>query len=172
MISSPKYSLQNHLRNKLREPIGFLVKNQNFIESVKKYDKIVSVGDLVTYNLLSNNIKPFFCVIDYQNKRQENKEEINQTLRKYGNEVIKVNNPAAMITNELWNVIKDIYINVKTASEIRVEVDGEEDLAALPAILMAPVNVTIIYGLPDKGVVIVPSTDENKQKVKDILLEM
>jgi uncharacterized protein (UPF0218 family) len=37
---------------------------------------------------------------------------------------------------------------------------------------LAPPDVTIIYGLPNKGVVVVKASDENKQKVKEILDEM
>ena len=53
-----------------------------------------------------------------------------------------------------------------------IEIDGEEDLAALPAILLAPGDVTIIYGLPDKGVLVVKPTPKNKQLVKEILNKM
>jgi len=50
---------------------------------------------------------------------------------------------------------------------IRIEVDGEEDLATLPSIYLSPNrDVTIIYGMPDKGVVIVKTNDENKIKIK------
>ena len=56
---------------------------------------------------------------------------------------------------------------------IRIEVLGEEDLSALPAIFLAPNrDVTIIYGLPDKGVVVVKTNEENKNKAKKIIDEM
>ncbi|MCK4902903.1 MAG: DUF359 domain-containing protein, partial [Thermoplasmatales archaeon] len=48
----------------------------------------------------------------------------------------------------------------------------EEDLASLAAIYMAPSDVTIIYGLPDKGVLVIKPTPENKRLVKEILDKM
>jgi uncharacterized protein (UPF0218 family) len=81
-----------------------------------------------------------------------------------------VDNPAGTITNELWNLIKKLFTD--HVSDVLIMVNGEEDLAALPAILFAPSDVTIIYGMPDKGVVAVPATEHHKQKVKDIIAKM
>jgi uncharacterized protein (UPF0218 family) len=53
-----------------------------------------------------------------------------------------------------------------------IEVDGEEDLASLAAISLAPGGVTVIYGLPNKGVVVVDATTANKKKVKEVLDRM
>ena len=53
-----------------------------------------------------------------------------------------------------------------------IEVEGEEDLAALAAIYLAPPDVTIIYGLPNKGVVVVKATEAHKAQVKEILDKM
>jgi Uncharacterized protein conserved in archaea len=50
-------------------------------------------------------------------------------------------------------------------------VDGEEDLAALSAIFLAPENTKVIYGMPDEGVVVVDSSD-SKEKVKKLLKKM
>ena len=52
------------------------------------------------------------------------------------------------------------------------QVDGEEDLASLVAIYLAPSDVTVIYGLPDKGVLVVKSDTEYKKMVKKILDKM
>ena len=69
-------------------------------------------------------------------------------------------------------MIEDIYNQDLENMSLRIEIEGEEDLAALPAIWLAPRDVTIIYGLPDKGVVIAKSNDENKKKAKEILDKM
>jgi len=167
-----KYSLPEFLREKLKEPIGFLVSENELIDYLKQGTIVVSVGDKVTGTLIHHDIPPAICIIDYQSKRKENDDELNKLLRSFGKTVEQVVNPPGLITNELWDCIKRTYNSLQKDSSIRIEVEGEEDLAALPAIIMAPENVTIIYGLPDRGVVVVPSTEEYKQKVKEILAEM
>ena len=54
----------------------------------------------------------------------------------------------------------------------RIEIEGEEDLASLAAIFLAPSNVTVIYGLPDKGVLVVNPDSDIKRRVKEIIDKM
>jgi hypothetical protein len=89
-------------------------------------------------------------------------------IKSFGKKAIVVKNTAGAISDDLWNVIKYAFESLDEGG-IRIEVDGEEDLASLAAIYMAPVDVTIIYGLPDKGVLVVKPTKEIKDKVKKIL---
>ena len=70
------------------------------------------------------------------------------------------------------DTIQSICTNMASSDHIQLIINGEEDLAALPAILYAPSNATIIYGMPNKGVVIVSSTEEYKEKIRFILSEM
>ncbi|MDG6219552.1 MAG: DUF359 domain-containing protein [Candidatus Thermoplasmatota archaeon] len=144
---------------------------KEFLASIKGSDvKIVSVGDLVTHMLLSNQISPLFSIVDNHSCRQRLHESKIQKIHQYGSKKVFVENPAGCITEELWTVIEKLYVN--NESGVLVIINGEEDLAALPAILLAPSDVTIIYGMPDKGVVEVPATDYNKQKVNDIIAKM
>ncbi len=172
MPSSSRYVLPNSLRTTLKEPIGTLADGQTLLDRMKHETRIVSIGDQVTYTLLCNEIHPWICIIDYQIKRQKDDDYIKEKLKNYGDHCVQVYNPAGSITKELYKMIEQSYQNLSSNETLRMEVDGEEDLAALPAILLAPENVTIIYGLPDKGVVIVPSTEKHKQKVRSILNEM
>ena len=172
MLSSAKYTLPQNLRGKLKEPLGVLVSEKELFEMITAESQVISIGDQVTYTLLQRNIFPVFCVIDYQSKRKETTQEINTVLRSFGKTIEQVENPPGVITYELWNAIEQAYKQLDKDLLLRIEVRGEEDLAALPAIFLAPENVTIIYGLPDRGVVVVPSTEESKRKVKEILAEM
>jgi uncharacterized protein (UPF0218 family) len=163
--------LPDNLRSLLREPIGQLVNENELIDILKNEKYIVSIGDLVTYTILKNEIEPIFCIVDYKTRRRKCSIEIIDFIKSFGKKSIVVKNPPATISDDLWNVIKIAYKNIELSS-LRIEVDGEEDLASLAAIYMAPPDVTIIYGLPDKGVLIVKSNNENKRKVKDILNKM
>lgn len=171
MSATIKFKLPASLRNRLKEPLGNLLDEKDFLANIKESEvKIVSVGDLVTHMLLTNQVSPLFSIVDNHSCRQRLQESMIQTIHQYGSKKIHVENPAGSITEELWTVIKNLYSY--NESGVLVIINGEEDLAALPAILLAPSDVTIIYGMPDKGVVEVPATEHHKQKVKDIIAKM
>ena len=50
-----------------------------------------------------------------------------------------------------------------------IKVKGEEDLLALPAILLAPLHSIMLYGQMDMGIVMVEVTEEKKKEVMEIL---
>ncbi len=164
--------LPEHLRNALKEPLGILVDEQELLRFLANKQYIVSIGDLVTYTLLTHHIEPLFCVVDYKTRRGDCESLVKETLQSFGKKTVRVHNPAGVITDELWHEIEHAYAQTTGKGPIRIEVDGEEDLAALVAIYLAPGDATIIYGLPNKGVVVVSATEESKQKVKEILDEM
>jgi uncharacterized protein (UPF0218 family) len=89
----------------------------------------------------------------------------------YGKTVVKVRNPPGTISDELWGTLEEVFAHPELYP-VRVEVEGEEDLASLAAIALAPGGATIIYGLPNRGVVVVSATPEHKKKVFDVLQRM
>ena len=163
--------LPSNLRDLLKEPMGQLVDEKKLLNLLKKEKFVVSVGDLVTYTILKKNIEPIFCVVDFKTRRGECTEEIVEFIKSFGKKSIVVKNPPGTISDDLWRVIELAYEN-KEIGSLRIEIDGEDDLASLAAIFLAPNDVTIIYGLPDKGVLVVKPTYENKKKVKEILDKM
>ena len=46
---------------------------------------------------------------------------------------------------------------------LKIYVEGEEDLATLPAVLLSPTGSMVAYGQPGEGVVLV-EVDESKKK--------
>ena len=164
--------LPDDLRDILKEPIGKLVNEKQLLKLLRDEKYIVSVGDQVTYTLVKNNIEPIFCVVDYKTRRGEFPLEFIQIIKTYGDKIVRVNNPQGCITDELWEAIENAFEKADDCVTTRIEVDGEEDLASLVAIFLAPLDVTIIYGLPNKGVLVVKPTQENKEKVCDILNQM
>lgn len=163
--------LPDNLREKLKEPLGSLVDEQGLLKQLKNINNIVSVGDFVTFTLLKHRINPIICIVDYIIERKECSSEIRKKILRFGKFHIKIKNPSGTITDELWNTIESAYNNLEKGPYC-IEIEGEEDLAALPAIYLAPSDVTIIYGLPNKGVVIVKATQAQKNKVKEILDKM
>ena len=80
-----------------------------------------------------------------------------------------MDNPAATLTQELVDVIKDLLAGDR---RVKIVVDGEEDLATLPAILYAPLGSTVVYGQPNEGSVAVVVTPERKEYAKSIMDKM
>lgn len=163
--------LPDNLRDFLKKPVGQLVDEKELLELLQNETYIVSIGDMVTYTLLKNEIEPIFCIVDYKTRRGECSSEMIELIKSFGNKSVIVENPPATISDDLWNVIEMAYENLEIGS-LRIEIEGEEDLASLAAIYMAPSDVTIIYGLPDKGVLVIKPTPENKRLVKEILDKM
>ncbi|MBU7033234.1 MAG: DUF359 domain-containing protein [Theionarchaea archaeon] len=115
--------------------------------------KVIAIGDVVAENLLKVDIEPEMIIVDGRSLR----ESVNTSLECD----ITVTNPQSEITEELVDAIKKGYR--------RIFVEGEEDLAALPAILYADEQSIIVYGQPGEGIMIIRPTEENKEKVRETL---
>ena len=163
--------LPDNLRHLLKEQMGQLVNEKQLIELLKNKKNIVSIGDQVTFTILKHKIKPVFCVVDYKTRRGKCPKDVVDVIRSFGDKHITISNPAGVLSDELWDAIEDCFKNMGKTS-CRIEVEGEEDLASLAAIFLAPSDVTVIYGLPDKGVLVVNPDSNNKKRVKEILDKM
>ncbi len=163
--------LPENLREKLKEPIGKLVDEKTLLKLLKDEKYIISIGDMVTYTLLKNDIEPSICVVDFILERKKYEKEMMDKIKNFGEKIVKVKNPAGAITDGLWDAI-DKSIKNMSEKKYRIEVDGEEDLASLVAIYLAPTYATVIYGLPDKGVLLVKANQVHKAKVEEILNKM
>lgn len=83
---------------------------------------------------------------------------------------LRVKNAAGFITKRLAKTISgSIRQYQDTGKPGLVEVIGEEDLAAMPAILLAPLGSVVIYGQPGEGIVIVEVTEEKKEELIQLL---
>ncbi len=161
------YTLPEEKREELRKPLGELMSEED-LKRKHIHGKIVTVGDKVTLTLKKNGIRPHMAIIDYKIERKEcNGEE--RCIIANGEKVLKVKNPSGHITSELWNAIATGYASNEP---VTIEVDGEEDLAALPAICLASHDTTVLYGLPSKGIVVVEVGKEERKKVWEFLKQM
>ena len=162
------YVLPDEFRKRLKEPLGFLLDEKGLIEAVKTRRVIISVGDMVTFTLLKHGVKPDVAVFDFQCKRRVCSGKMKELLGSYGDVKLRVRNKPGTISEELWNAIKEAYSLCRN-KKVSVVVDGEEDLASLAAISLAPSDVTVIYGLPDKGVLLIDVTEKEKNIVNAVL---
>lgn len=162
------------MRKTLQHPLGQLIRadDSNFIETITEIanqvrqlkNKIVTVGDVVSSTLLKAGVSPDIIIIDFKTKRKPLPPS----------EVVKcdysVVNPAGIIKKEVWPLLTDLYQKGKIP--IRLHVDGEEDLLAIPATLLAPNGSIVLYGQPDQGIVIIYVNKDTKQRFQDIVKAM
>jgi len=169
--------LPEELRSELKPPLGKLFKGRGQECIIPMQDllapapKVVAVGDVTTFCLLSSSgRKPDICIVDHKTKRMPVPDHVQQgigDLDEY--EMIEVENPPATLTSELVEVIRD---QLAKDRRVKIVVDGEEDLATLPAILYAPLGSTVVYGQPNEGSVAVVVTPERKEYAKSIMNKM
>lgn len=144
--------LSESLRNKLKEPFGRIVS----VKDVKE-ESIISIGDISTLELLKTK-KPKLAIIDYLVQRQPYISNIKPT--------IKVLNLPGQISEALISKIETVLRGNKHQI---IQVLGEEDLAAIPAILLSPLGTAVLYGQPNKGLVKVRVDLEIKDRICKLL---
>ncbi|WP_409201073.1 GTP-dependent dephospho-CoA kinase family protein [Methanobrevibacter sp. DSM 116169] len=137
---------------------------EDAIPEIKKSEFFISVGDATLNNLIQNNIYPNLSIIDNLIQRKNHDYKIIKSELLYN-----AKNPSGFITENLWETI-DTAINsaINNDNHHLIVVDGEEDLAVLPCILIAPDETTIAYGQPNEGLVLLKVSDV-KNKAENIL---
>jgi len=160
-----RYILPESMKDELREPLGDLMDDETFRSFLgpETCKRIITVGDIITRRVVNEGMLPWISIIDGKTKR-----EVLSNGFIYPEEPVHVKNPPGTITSELWSAIEKACSD---ENDTLIFVDGEEDLATLPAILLAPAATLVLYGMPDEGVVVV-RVDEAKEKVKELLKKM
>ncbi len=155
--------LKKESREIFKKPFGKVYKRITDIDNLLFKDHfIISIGDETTNNILNANIKPKIGIIDNIIEREASKHSI-----EYHALTLNAINPPGTITLNLWETIKKAFM-LSDKSDILIVVDGEEDLAVIPCVLMAPPCSIILYGQPGEGIVLV-ETDKLKEKARKLL---
>ena len=155
--------LTEKLRVELQKPFGELCSNANCAEKLRAYSKIVTVGDITTYNVVQAGIVPDVSIIDGITMRERVPDDICSTISTDPRVIYKVNNPAGSISLQLCNAIRSSMERIARSELVRIVVNGEEDLAVIPAVVEAPLGAAVVYGQPNKGMVIIAITQERKK---------
>jgi len=168
------YVLSEKLRKEFKQPFGELIKNpdKSTIETVvRKRNPVVCVGDRVTYTLLSFNLHIDVAIVDYRSLRKPFFEA--DSIKDMAAQRMKFRNPAGTIsTTSERKIKKAMKRRFPLNTPILMEVDGEEDLLLLPAVIHAPQNAVIFYGQPGEGMVAVFPNDELRKKMSSYLAQM
>ncbi len=163
----------------LKEPFGTLFEGPESDHSIaikKALDSIsqnnspiIGVGDVTVKSLQDIDNIANIALIDEKTKRVawEGFREINQSLYDC---VIECQNPPGMLTKSLFESCKVAINNWNiNRSKTLIIVDGEEDLAPLLLHLLAPLNTAILYGQPNRGVVLRITGLDSKSRCQSLI---
>ncbi|WP_435123997.1 GTP-dependent dephospho-CoA kinase family protein [Halobaculum sp. D14] len=160
-------TLPEALRSAFKEPLGAVYTDAEPLLR-DAGDPVVAVGDVVTYHLRVAGRDPDVAVIDGKTKREAVSTEIAAVLD--GDDPrIEVENPPATISEAMLDALRDA---LDRDEPVVVYVDGEEDLATLPAIVAAPDGASVVYGQPDEGMVLVDVDAEARAEARSLLRRM
>jgi len=157
------------LRKELKEPQGILIQGpfEETMNKLKDYilkekpSTVISVGDVVSQNLVKSGICVDILIVDNKTMRKSI-----QPITVEAQQTLHAKNPAGTITDEAWDAIKQaLQGNVRT----KIVIDGEEDLLTLVTVLSAPDDAFVVYGQPKVGVVLVKVNNENRKNMRRIV---
>ena len=163
------FRLPEELRPKLAKPLGRVygaeeVGGGEFQSVVRNASMVVTVGDRVTDTLEEVGRTPDVQVVDEVERRSLRSPPKVPFAR-----LVRVKNPAGELTLAAIEGMKKAFGGKKP---VRVKVEGEEDLMAMLAIVLAPVSAVVFYGQPGVGVVAVKSDAASRSRSRAILARM
>jgi hypothetical protein len=165
------YALTATQRDSLKQPLGELIVGtvqecSSVLADVVAKEKpriLILVGDTVSRNAVQSGIEPDVLIIDKLEKRGRA-----AIFPFRGRRIIRTTNLAGRIEMDAWHAIEQAILERNAT----VEVDGEEDLLAIPAVLSAPNGSLVVYGQPSVGIVIIRVSEDKKSETRRILDSM
>jgi len=153
----------------LKKPQGLLIagpfektmKRLKELIDKEKPSKVISVGDIVSRNMIEHGFSLDVLVVDNRVMRKAI-----QPITVDADQTLCAENPPGAITEEAWAAIRSA---VEQKGQTRVIVDGEEDLLTIVTVLSAPENALVVYGQPHVGIVVVKVTEETREKMRRIV---
>ena len=180
-LSTYKGAISPRLRKDLKMPLGILLKgnlqspNSLIIKLRKSLAKtnnsiIITVGDEVTTLCNRFGIGIDLAIIDFKIKRKKVYDNLSDLGFRRNKPDFLVENPRGFIRSKMISAIdmslKEIVLKGKQQI---IKVNGEEDLAGIPAILLAPLGSVVMYGQPGGGLVIVRVSEDRKKHLIRLL---
>jgi len=127
---------------------------------------LIAVGDVVTHHLTQAGVNPDVAVVDGISEREQVAQDVLDG-RPVLDSTVHVESDPATVSRQLLDALVDAIHAAPDRSTL-IEVDGEEDLATLPAVLAAPIDATIVYGQPGQGMVRVDVSSGVKEQVQEL----
>lgn len=158
----------------LREPFGLLLKDEEITSSklhslLERAKLIVSVGDATTDRLSLCGLVPSVYIVDGKERREQRLKVGGESHLNFSVRELRCSNPAGTISRGALRVLQEALALVREVRPVKVFVDGEEDLLALPLLYLVPYGSVILYGQPLEGIVVVKVSLEVRRKAKDLM---
>ena len=153
-------------RSKLKIPFGKIAKIDRL--TAKKYPPYAAIGDITVSAFLKTGVQPQISIVDFMVERKKVYSQLSQLGFATNNvDTIVKNTPGSISAG----IIEEVAKSTKKLSRTIILVDGEEDLVAVPAILLAPLGTYVYYGQPQKGAVKVEVSEKIKEDVCKLLVK-
>ncbi len=162
-LSKNNFTLPRKLRPTLGEPFGLVTGK---ITNPNDADLLVTIGDQTTSDALKAGILPDVSVIDYKIQRVKSFQAPTDLGFKRKIKIFAAINPKGMISKDLSITL---HKSLNYEEKCVLVVDGEEDLAVLPAVLLAPIGTCVYYGLRNEGIVKILVDVDCKNNFLDLL---
>jgi len=156
------------MRAQLASGLGKMVGLEDLPAELEGCRFLMAVGDMVSFTLLDNGFKPDLVVYDLMTERRQYTSLIAKLDDMKGVSV-KVANPAGQITAEL---VQEIARAIDRDVPTKIQVEGEEDLAALACAAMAPLGSCLMYGVPGKGMALLRIDEEAAGRARSMIYSM
>lgn len=149
----------------LKEPFGKLIKENEVTidlvtEILQKAPKVIAVGDTTTEKLVGFGFVPDISVTDCMEKRIIKTSKFEYPVDK----MIHLRNKPGELSEQVVLEVRKLILANAYDIKIRILIDGEEDLVALPFLMYCPNDWVICYGQPNEGLVIVKVSEESKER--------
>lgn len=164
--------LPANLRKELKKTIGplFTGSEEEIFQGLRSLvDEInppmlIAVGDVTAKNLVLWGFNPDILIVDGRVERKNVRPLLVEGFRS-----VKVYNPVGCISDEAWKAIEEA---IQGREKTLILVEGEEDLLSLVAIILAPENSIVAYGLFGRGLTAVIVNSESKERCWNVISSM
>ncbi len=171
VLQKPIYHLPENMRQKLQTPLGTTTTNLDELASIfPPSATIISVGDIVSIDLIKSGYHPVICIIDHRTRRRNL--DPKGITKYFPQSHHTLSNPPGAINAKIGELLLAALSSFQENKVTQViAVEGEEDLLALPALLLAPLDSYVVYGQYNVGMCLVKVTEEIKYLAKNLLTE-
>ncbi len=156
--------LDTESKEVLRKPYGRLFRDMESALGYAGSADIFSVGDRVSHDLTSSGVKPRIAAFDGKIMRKPSGKKITMEGR-----TVRCRNRTGYLERDMWLAVQEA---LSGRGSVLLSVEGEEDMAVLPLMLMGPEGACIIYGLFDRGVCVVRVDRRARETARAILRRM